>query len=125
MFLGHFGLAMAAKRVAPRMSLGVAMLAAQFLDALWPVFVLAGSLIVELVLFIAGIVIFLRTSRARDRIGSLGFWALVVLLGIIYFGAVFGPAPPSTNAVAGSVLIGWLFFAFAWWFDRHREPASP
>jgi hypothetical protein len=43
MFLGHFGLAMAAKKVAPRMSLGTTMLAAQFLDASGRLFVLAAS----------------------------------------------------------------------------------
>ena len=42
MFLGHFGVALAAKRVVPGASLGTTMFAAQFLDALWPLFVLAG-----------------------------------------------------------------------------------
>jgi len=215
MFLGHFGLAMAAKKVAPRMSLGTAILAGQFLDALWPIFVLAGiesfqivpgitrvnpldftsypwshslamalvwgalfalvyglvrkrprdaviagalvvshwfldwivhrpdlplypgdqtrhgldlwdsfagSLSVELALFVAGIILFLRSTRARAPFGAIGFWVLVVLLALGYLAAVFGPPPPSTNAVAGSVIVLWLFFAFAWWFDRHREP---
>jgi drug/metabolite transporter superfamily protein YnfA len=42
MFIGHFGVALAAKKVAPRTSLGTLILAAQFLDFLWPVFLLAG-----------------------------------------------------------------------------------
>jgi hypothetical protein len=42
MFLGHFGVAFAAKRVAPRPSLGTAVLAAQWADAIWPIFVLLG-----------------------------------------------------------------------------------
>jgi hypothetical protein len=42
MFIGHFGVALAAKRVAPKTSLGTLILAAQFLDFLWPVFVLLG-----------------------------------------------------------------------------------
>jgi hypothetical protein len=42
MFIGHFGLAFAAKRVAPRVSLGTAFLAAQFVDLLWPSFLLLG-----------------------------------------------------------------------------------
>jgi hypothetical protein len=41
-FLGHFGVAFAAKRVAPRPSLGTAMLAAQWADSIWPLFVLLG-----------------------------------------------------------------------------------
>jgi hypothetical protein len=42
MFVGHFAVAFAAKRVAPRLSLATLMLAAQFLDVLFPVFILAG-----------------------------------------------------------------------------------
>jgi hypothetical protein len=42
MFVGHFGVALAAKRVAPRTSLGTLMLAAGFLDVLWPAFLLLG-----------------------------------------------------------------------------------
>ena len=42
MFIGHFGVALAAKRVAPKASLGTLILAAQFLDFLWPVFLLLG-----------------------------------------------------------------------------------
>jgi hypothetical protein len=42
MFIGHFGVALAAKRVAPKTSLGTLILAAQFLDFLWPVFLLLG-----------------------------------------------------------------------------------
>lgn len=42
MFIGHFGIAFAAKRIAPRVSLGTAFLAAQFIDLLWPTFLLLG-----------------------------------------------------------------------------------
>ncbi len=43
MFIGHFGVALAAKKVAPRASLGILILAAQFLDFLWPLFLLLVS----------------------------------------------------------------------------------
>ncbi|MGE5233092.1 MAG: metal-dependent hydrolase [Acidobacteriota bacterium] len=42
MFVGHFALGFAAKRVAPRTSLGTLLAAAQALDLLWPALVLAG-----------------------------------------------------------------------------------
>jgi len=42
MFIGHFGVAFAAKKAAPQTSLGTLILAAQFLDFLWPVFLLLG-----------------------------------------------------------------------------------
>ena len=42
MFIGHFGLALAAKRVAPRTSLGTLAAAAQWVDLVWPFLVLLG-----------------------------------------------------------------------------------
>ena len=42
MFLGHYAVAIAAKRAAPRASLGTLIAAAAFLDLVWPVLVLLG-----------------------------------------------------------------------------------
>ncbi|HEX5128570.1 MAG TPA: hypothetical protein VFV90_02430 [Usitatibacter sp.] len=42
MFVGHFGVGLAAKGLAPRASLGTLFLAAQFLDLLWPTLLLIG-----------------------------------------------------------------------------------
>jgi hypothetical protein len=42
MFIGHYGVALAAKRLAPRTSLGTLILSAEFVDALWPIFLVAG-----------------------------------------------------------------------------------
>ena len=42
MFIGHFAVAFAAKKVAPRTSLGTLVAGAQLLDLIWPVFVLLG-----------------------------------------------------------------------------------
>jgi len=42
MFIGHFGVAFAAKRVASRTSLGTTFVAAQLADLLWPLFLLLG-----------------------------------------------------------------------------------
>jgi hypothetical protein len=47
MFLGHFAVGLAAKRAAPRASLGTLFAAAQLADLLWPVLVLAGAEHVE------------------------------------------------------------------------------
>jgi membrane-bound metal-dependent hydrolase YbcI (DUF457 family) len=41
-FIGHFAVGFASKRVAPRASLGVLMAAPLFLDLLWPIFLIAG-----------------------------------------------------------------------------------
>src|SRR6266545_7225316 len=42
MFIGHFALGFAAKRMAPRLNLAVLFIAAQLADLLWPVFLLLG-----------------------------------------------------------------------------------
>jgi hypothetical protein len=215
-FIGHFALAFAAKRAAPAASLGTLVLAAQFLDGLWPVFVLAGierveiapgitavtpldfvsypyshsllatavwaglfggtylavrrnsgaalvlaalvlshwlldaashrpdmplvpgggtrvglglwnslpaTLAVEGLLFAGCLWSYLSFTRANDRTGSLSLWTLVVVLLLAYLGAVFGPPPPSVDAVAYSGLLGWGFVAWGYWIDRHRSAA--
>ncbi len=43
MFIGHFALGFAAKRLAPRVPLGTALLAAQLPDVIWPPLVLLGA----------------------------------------------------------------------------------
>ena len=42
MFLGHIGVALAAKKAAPKASLGALVLGAQLADLLWPIFLLLG-----------------------------------------------------------------------------------
>ena len=42
MFIGHFGAGLAAKALAPRVSLGSLFLAAQFIDLVWPTLLLLG-----------------------------------------------------------------------------------
>lgn len=42
MFIGHFAVALAAKKAAPKASLGTLIAASQLVDLLWPVFLLIG-----------------------------------------------------------------------------------
>ncbi len=42
MFIGHFAVALGAKKAAPKVSLGTLIMAAQFVDLLWPIFLLLG-----------------------------------------------------------------------------------
>ena len=85
---------------------------------------LPWTLAVELLLLAGGSAIYLRSTRARDRIGSLGLGVMLVLLVTIYGASLFGPPPPSVQAVAWSAQGLWLFVLFAWWVDRHRESRS-
>jgi membrane-bound metal-dependent hydrolase YbcI (DUF457 family) len=48
LFIGHFAVAFAAKRIAPTVSLGTMFLAAQLADLIWPVLVLRGIEIVAI-----------------------------------------------------------------------------
>ena len=217
MILGHYGLAFAAKRVAPRTSLGTFAFAAQWLDELWPILVLAGlervrvvpglmaanpldfeyypyshslagaivwsvllgaiyyavrrdrrsagivgvlvlshwiidlpmhrpdlqlwpgsatrvglgawrsiplTIVLELLVFAAGLAMYLRTTRARDRIGSWALWAMVVVLLLILFSGYVAPPPPDARGVALGALGLWLFVPWSYWIDRHRTPIS-
>ena len=215
MFLGHFGLAFAAKKVAPGPSLGTLILAAQLADGIWPILVLfgvervaivpgitavtpldfiaypwshslladavwavlfalaywafrrdvagavwlaalvlshwaldalshrpdvptwpggpkvgaglwyslPGSMIVELALYGAGVWLYLNATRPRDRWGSVLLWVFVATITALYVASIFGPPPPSVEALAATGLAGWLFVAWGYWIDRHREGA--
>jgi hypothetical protein len=85
-----------------------------------------ATLAVELGLFAVGLVLYARITRARDRVGSIGLWALVALLLLVYGGSFFGPPPPRVAVVAwGNVFGGLLTVALATWVDRHRESTVP
>jgi len=216
MFIGHIGLAMAAKRVAPKPSLGTLTLAAQWADGIWPIFLLLGweqvrivpgttavtpllfvsypishslvadflwgallggiyfalrrdrngafwlfalvvshwvldfvshrpdmplwpggnvyglglwnyvgaTLAAEFALFGFGVLLYTRATRPRDRWGSMLLWTFVLVLAVLYVMSVFGPPAPSVTVLAWSGLLGWLFLAWAYWIDRHRETVA-
>jgi len=80
-----------------------------------------ATLVVEVALFIGAVVLYVWRTRALDRIGRWGLWALLAFLASAYVGAAFGPPPPSVEAIAGAGLIGGALTAFlGYWVDRHR-----
>jgi membrane-bound metal-dependent hydrolase YbcI (DUF457 family) len=217
MFIGHFAVGFAAKKFAPRASMGALLAAPLFLDLLWPVFLLlgweqvridpgntrytpldlyhypwshsllmavvwatglaliyygiarygpgaaaiwiavvshwvldwvshrsdmplypggpkyglglwnsiAGTMIVELVMLGVGVWLYVRTTRARDRIGRYALVSYVSVLLVLYIGDRFSGSLPSvadiawTGIAASVILVPW-----AWWFDRHREAVA-
>ena len=217
MFIGHYAVALAAKRAAPRTSLGTLFLAVQLADMLWPVLLIlgweqahfvpgpnpfltlwldsipishslltliawgvlfaavyrmrtgyakgaivvalavvshwvldvvthrpdmplypggpklglglwnsvAGTIVVESLLFVAGVWLYTRTTRARDAIGRWGWWGLVVLLAALYAVSANGAPPPSVPAMV-TVGLGLeaVTVTWAWWADRHRDVAG-
>jgi len=214
-FIGHFAVALGAKRATPRTSLGTLFLAVQFADLLWPILLLLGlekvriapgdtrftpldfvsypyshsllaqllwglllgliyfalrrdtraaivvglcvpshwmldfivhrpdlpivpggpryglglwnsvpaTLTLEIALYVLGIAIYLRTTRASDRTGSYALWSLLIFLFVVYLANAFGPPPPSVNALALVALALWFTVPWAAWADRHRRPA--
>jgi hypothetical protein len=216
MFLGHFAVAVAAKKAAPKTSLGTLVLAAQFADLLWPVLLLLGieqvrivpgllaaspfdftsypishslvaqlgwgatlgiayfilrrdgrsallvgalvpthwlldfiahrpdmpiypggakyglgmwnsvplTILVEYALFAAGIAIYVSVTRATDRTGNLVLWSLLGLLAVLYPASLFGPPPPTVQALAWSAMAIWITVPWAAWADRHRQSRS-
>ena len=85
---------------------------------------LPATLIVEVVLFVAGIFLYLRTTAARDAVGRYGFWILMAVFMVLYLGALFGPPPPSPAALAWVSLASWLFVPITYWIDRHRQSVT-
>ena len=213
MFIGHFGAGLAAKKIDKKPSLGTMFLAAQFVDLLWPIFVILGiekvkidpgntaftpldfisypyshsllsvliwailfgliyylikknlkgsillgalvlshwvldfivhrpdlplvpwsdfkvglglwnsvifALVVELAIFTEGVNLYIKATKAKNKKGSIGFWSLIALLLVIYFMNVFGPPPPSVDAIGYAGLSMWLLVAWAYWIDRNR-----
>ncbi len=82
---------------------------------------LPGTLAVEIGLLALGVGLYVRATRSRDRIGSLGLAGLVAFLILVYAASVFGPPPPSPRAIAWSGQAQWLIVAWGYWIDRHRE----
>ena len=214
MFIGHFGVGLAAKRIDSRPSLGTLFIASQFLDLLWPIFLLVGlekvkiepgntaftplnftyypfshgflsvfllsiifgavyfilkrnlkssvllgslvlshwildlivhrpdlplipwshvkvglglwnsvilTLIVEGFIFIAGAYLYIKTTKAENKKGSIGLWSLIIFLVIVYLMNVFGPPPPSPDAIAIVGLSQWLLIIWAYWIDKNRK----
>src|SRR5437867_3603097 len=135
MFIGHYAVALAVKRVAPRTSLGTLFAAASLADLLWPVFLLFGweqahvvpgpnpfltlwldsiPISHSLITLIGWGALFAYLYRVRTGDGRA---ALVVA----HVGSLSSPPPPTRVALAvGGIIFGWLFVGWAAWGDRHR-----
>jgi hypothetical protein len=80
-----------------------------------------ATLLVETVMFFAGVLLFVRTAPPATRGRRISFWLLIAVLMILYLGNAFGPPPPSSAAVAWSANGIWLFVAWAYAVDRSRS----
>lgn len=215
MFIGHIAVALGAKKASPKTSLGTLIMSAQFIDLLWPLFLILGiehvridpgntavtpldfydypishsllmclgwsvlfgliyhvvrknkigawvvglgvfshwildfishrpdlpiapgvniylglglwysrpaTIIVEGLMFLVGIVLYVRNTRAIDRIGKYAFWTFIGFLVVVWMGNTFGPPPPDVGALGYVGLSLWLVVLWAYWIDKHRVP---
>lgn len=215
MFIGHFGVGLAAKRIDNKPSLGTLFMASQFIDLLWPIFLIFGleqvkidpgnttftpldfiyypfshsffgvlvwsilfglvyyfirknvkssilvgslvmshwildlithrpdlplipwselkvglglwnhvilTLVVELLIFLTGAYLYIKTTLAENKKGSIGLWSLLIFLVLVYFMNVFGDPPPSEGPIAYVGLTMWLLVAWGYWINKHRKP---
>jgi hypothetical protein len=112
MYIGHYAVALAAKRVAPKTSLGILLGAALFVDLLWPVFLLLGW---ERVKIDPGNTAFTPLAfvhyQITHRLLTVLGWALAA--GLLYFAA--------TRYRAGAITVGALVVSH-WLLDlvAHR-----
>jgi hypothetical protein len=85
-----------------------------------------ATLLVELLLFGAGVRLYASSTRARDSVGRWSFAGLVGFLLIAYFANIAGGPPPSVTAIAVAGIAGaLLLLVWSWWADRHRISRSP
>jgi hypothetical protein len=85
-----------------------------------------ATVAIETAMYVVGLWIYIRSTRARDGIGRWGFWALAAFLPVVYVANILGPPPPTVSALwmsaaaGGAILVVWL-----WWVDRHRDGILP
>lgn len=208
MFIGHYALALSAKKIDKLPSLALMFMAVQFLDLLWPIFVLLGietfevevgntaltplnfvsypyshsllmtmvwatlfgsiyqvvtknkkgalllgalvlshwvldflthrpdlplspftdtkvglglwnmpvvEIILEISLFLYGAFLYFKTVNPQRKVA---YFSMISLFLIIHVMNIFGPPPPSIDAVAWSANALWLFIFWAWWIEK-------
>lgn len=79
------------------------------------------TLALEVPLFMLGVWLYARSTRADDAAGRWGLVGLVFFLFVVYAGNVLGSPPPSVEAIAWIGQLQWLLVLLGYWVDRHRR----
>jgi len=81
----------------------------------------AATLVLEGALIGIGLFLYLQATKANDRAGSLGLYALVALCTLLWVTQPWAPPPPSATAVAWGALILWVLPPWSRWVEKHRS----
>jgi membrane-bound metal-dependent hydrolase YbcI (DUF457 family) len=83
---------------------------------------IAATLVIELAMFLGGVLLYVGATRALDRIGRWVFWAYVAFLIVLCIGDRFSAPPENPREIAWTGLIATVvLLTWAGWFDRHRQ----
>jgi hypothetical protein len=80
----------------------------------------AFAIILESIIFIAGVYLYQKVTTAKNKKGQYSFVALIVFLVAIYLINIFGPPPPDVNSIAWAGHLQWLFVILAFYIDKNR-----
>jgi len=85
-----------------------------------------ATYLVEGFLWLVGILLYARATRASGRTGVYAFWVMIALLTALWIPSVGGPPPPSLRAMAfANIPFSLVLFAWAFWIDSRRPARSP
>lgn len=85
---------------------------------------LALTQVLEFALLGAGLWLYTRRTRARDRVGRYSLLGLVAFLVLVHVGSLLSPPPASVQALGWSGQLFWVTILLAYWVDRHRAPSG-
>jgi hypothetical protein len=78
----------------------------------------------ELAVFFGGLALYLRATRANDRIGRVAIWVLAALLVLPYLTALALPPVPHLRILTALCVSPFLVVPLGYWIDRHRQPVA-
>ncbi|MCU7496478.1 MAG: hypothetical protein HF314_15330 [Ignavibacteria bacterium] len=82
------------------------------------------TVLVEGLIFIVGAFLYIASTKAENKKGSILLWSLLALLAVIYVSGMLAPPPPSAGTMVFSGIYQCLFIAWGYFIDRNRKPVT-
>lgn len=81
-----------------------------------------ATIVVEGGFWLIAVIVYARTTRARNRWSAAAFWIYIGLLTLVWYNNIAGAPPTSARAAAvGALILFSLIVAWAYWADRALE----